>query len=72
MLQLYKGIFNCNSQDVVLYHHAHSLAQAKQLMLLELAQRLEKSIWLIRMQFGDWCTNFKIEEEQSKEQKIAG
>ena len=72
MPQLYKGTFNCNGQDVTLYRHAHSLAQAKRLMLIELADMLELSIWIIRMKFGDWCVNFKIEEEQKKDRNFDG
>lgn len=60
---LYKGTFNCSGQDVIIYRHAHSKAQAKKLMLVELAYTLNTSVWMVRMHYGDWCTNHIIEKE---------
>lgn len=71
-LPLYKGVFNCNGQDVTLYRHARSLAQAKQYMLMELARLLGLSLWVVRMKFGDWCTNHIIEEVKSDGRKSYG
>ncbi len=61
---LYKGVFNYSGQDIALYRYAHSKLQAKRTMLVELADTLNISIWVLRMQFGDWCTNHIIEEEK--------
>ena len=61
---LYKGTFNWQGEIHIFYRHAVSKAQAKVLMLRELAGLVDRSVKTLVCYFGGRKDNFSLEEEK--------
>ena len=60
---LFRGVFNFSKQILVLYAHAFSEAQAKEIMLRRIADKHGVSLYWVRGLFNEKQDNFEISIE---------